>query len=411
MRAHTNTTLRPGTGRRQVVDGVLFLLQANPLLQGRRQLRVFRTDSRFQELRDDASFTETELLSILSAFSELGKHRVRWDVSNSPLPKRETVAQEVGAARKLWTPWPSADDVAGGEALNQGHLQEGSTHDSPERAEEEVVDDTEGEASENDENDMEVDGESEEDGVDLPDVALRDPAPDDRLTAEQKKAKVPVVGTFLKWNFVVHTNKQCQDISNRACFVPWGPMETARFVVDRLGVDWGKDSGKETSDSASTLKAILVEGDAKTLSPYTIVKDADHNLIGKVELVLVDPPFGLNKHQPKSSSQWDLPRKRWTEDDVVQAVEQINAADLLPNPRKKGENGSHFSVAVYILLEDLVKHVDALDAWGKKYHFLWGGTSPSPLAATETRPYLLARSHRATVSTSSSRSSTTGKRQ
>ena len=108
----------------------------------------------------------------------------------------------------------------------------------------------------------------------------------------------------------------------------------ARWIAGRLGVEFGSADGKELASKCQAINAAVAAADALTGGVYSAIPT-----YGRITLVVVDPPFGLDK------GQWDKPKLAWTKDQFVQFLGFVCGA---PATSKDG-----FCVAVYTTEERL----------------------------------------------------------
>lgn len=150
----------------------------------------------------------------------------------------------------------------------------------------------------------------------------------------------------------------------RAAFVPWGPMEIARFLVPRLGVDFGRDSGPKTASEAKEVHTWLLQGDAVKAETYEALVALGGTFRNRTfELILVDPPFGLKKHSV-GDDDWDAPGKRWGHEQVKALLKALHTKGLLK------PLDTAFSVAVYLQMEDIGGVVNDIKKWAAEVDFL-----------------------------------------
>ena len=117
----------------------------------------------------------------------------------------------------------------------------------------------------------------------------------------------------------------------------------ARWLVGRLGLDLGVADAGALASKCETVHAATAAADALKGGVYEAIPT-----YGPITLVIVDPPFGLNK------GHWDKPELAWGHTHFVKFLEFVCKA---PSISKEG-----FCVAVYTM-EDLV--VDVLAAFEK----------------------------------------------
>ena len=128
----------------------------------------------------------------------------------------------------------------------------------------------------------------------------------------------------------------------------WQPESIAQFLARRSGVDFCDDScyAYERAETVptSTSRVSIIWGDAKLASTYAGVGSL---LKGdSVELVLLDPPFGLNKH---GAEAWDTADGKWTPSrDVLNYLQGV--------PLR-----STFCLGIYCQVEDIGRWVEALE--------------------------------------------------
>ncbi|CAD7704583.1 unnamed protein product, partial [Ostreobium quekettii] len=135
----------------------------------------------------------------------------------------------------------------------------------------------------------------------------------------------------------------------RSAFVPWGPMELARFVTPRLGVDFGDDSGPTISQKAKEVSTLILHGNATRAETYAPIRERLTRW--RLECVVVDPPFGLGKHS-QADDPWD--DRAWTSSEMRGVLNALKDAGLLP------EETQAWSVAIYLKMEDIGRMVEEL---------------------------------------------------
>ena len=128
----------------------------------------------------------------------------------------------------------------------------------------------------------------------------------------------------------------------------WQPESIAQFLARRSGVDFCADdcNAYESAATVPTARCLvsIVCGDAKLVSTYACVESLLHG--DSVELVLLDPPFGLGKHGLTES--WDTADQKWTpSNDVLNCLEKV--------PLR-----STFCLGVYCQVEDIGRWLGAL---------------------------------------------------
>ena len=130
--------------------------------------------------------------------------------------------------------------------------------------------------------------------------------------------------------------------------VEWKPETIAQFLARRSGVDFCNDDCEiyQRADTVPTgvRRISVVCGDATLASTYTCVESL---LSGdSVELVLLDPPFGLGKHG--ASESWDTADQKWKPTkDILGYLQEV--------PLR-----STFCLAIYCQVEDIGRWLDAL---------------------------------------------------
>lgn len=110
----------------------------------------------------------------------------------------------------------------------------------------------------------------------------------------------------------------------------WWNSVDAMWIVRRLGVVWrgsNDDKVNHVSTQAFLFEADSLSEDALKERHKMLVAEEGYNL-AKASLVVIDPPFGLNKHSGSSTGgDWDsLP---WSGDDVVTCLKAYEAAGFL----------------------------------------------------------------------------------
>lgn len=141
---------------------------------------------------------------------------------------------------------------------------------------------------------------------------------------------------------------ECMD--HAQSLVSFNPHSIAQYLARRSGVDF---RDKRVAWDGATQEGwdvglSIVRDDAMERSAYDAV---ERLLVGRqVELVLVDPPFGLQKHGDES---WDLPQRKW-----VPAT--FPAAALAGLPFFAG----HFNIAVYCMHQDIGEWMRVLNRAG-----------------------------------------------
>ena len=155
---------------------------------------------------------------------------------------------------------------------------------------------------------------------------------------------------FLQW--VAERKEEGDDA--RARFVPWGAPELSRYIVPRLGIDFGFNSGKKTAELGVGVEMILLMADAKEKATYRHLQAK--NVVP--DLIYIDPPFGINKHSP-GDDKWDEPHMKWGYREVQEVLEGLEANKLLPH-------SSGFCLVVYMCMEDIGEFINQMEAWGKE---------------------------------------------
>ena len=130
----------------------------------------------------------------------------------------------------------------------------------------------------------------------------------------------------------------------------WSPKTCADYLAPRLGLEMDR-RGESPIREAPTVALAVVEGDAYSATPYAAVKSIQGPL-PPFETVIIDPPFGLDKHQ-KPMESWDAPRKKWGPAHLRFVVEQVKEKELMYPGR--------FSVAMYCLVQDVGTLVTAME--------------------------------------------------
>ena len=133
-----------------------------------------------------------------------------------------------------------------------------------------------------------------------------------------------------------------------AC-LEWQPQSIAQFLARRSGIDFCEDDcvAYESAESVPTIttRLSIICGDAKLVSTYAHVESLLNG--DSVELVLLDPPFGLDKHGQNET--WDSADQKWTPSgDILSYLEKV---PLRPT----------FCLGVYCQVEDIGKWVEALE--------------------------------------------------
>ena len=120
----------------------------------------------------------------------------------------------------------------------------------------------------------------------------------------------------------------------------------ARWIAARLGVEFGMADGKALAQKCETIFTGTAAADALTGGVYEAIPT-----YGPITLVVVDPPFGLNK------GQWDKPALGWGHDQFFQFLGFVCRA---PATSKEG-----FCVAVYTTEERLPELEAAFEEAGR----------------------------------------------
>ena len=110
----------------------------------------------------------------------------------------------------------------------------------------------------------------------------------------------------------------------------WWNSVDAMWIVRRLGVVWRgskEDPVNHVSTQSFLFEADSLSEDALKERHKMLVAEEGYNL-AKASLVIIDPPFGLNKHSGSSTGgDWDsLP---WSGDDVVTCLKAYEASGFL----------------------------------------------------------------------------------
>lgn len=126
------------------------------------------------------------------------------------------------------------------------------------------------------------------------------------------------------------------------------PTEIAHWVARRTGVDFvNPDSFDAQSRQVKVSTAIRCRD---ALLPSSYDAHAHEGLRGTVELVLIDPPFGKDKHKGDGGGDWDTLENKWA---PSPAILEVIHPDLL--------HPEHYCVAVYCQYQDIEDWRRALD--------------------------------------------------
>lgn len=111
----------------------------------------------------------------------------------------------------------------------------------------------------------------------------------------------------------------------------WWEAVGPEHIVHRLGVHWRED---ETSPVESTkVTAVLIEGDS--LSEEGMKQRREHLLseasykVQACQLAIIDPPFGLKKHEKAAAGSGNWDDKPWTDDDLKCCVMAMKNSGFL----------------------------------------------------------------------------------
>lgn len=132
--------------------------------------------------------------------------------------------------------------------------------------------------------------------------------------------------------------------SSTDLFMNWSDLSIAQFVARRSGVDFVTDAAtaRAVADRVFNVRLSIVCGDARLLSTYTQIEEHLEGIA--VNLVLVDPPFGVGKHGPRES--WDS--EKWSPSaDILGYLDKVPLASV-------------FAVALYVLYQDVGAWIEAL---------------------------------------------------
>lgn len=126
----------------------------------------------------------------------------------------------------------------------------------------------------------------------------------------------------------------------------WSNVAIAHFIARRSGVDFvaNDTSAASLAKSCVSVRVSVLHGPALRVSTY---KEAN-NLVDNVgfELVLIDPPFGQNKHGRRES--WDTPQNKWQPSaDVLGCLSSVKLRPV-------------FCLAIYVLYQDVGAWIEAL---------------------------------------------------
>ena len=164
--------------------------------------------------------------------------------------------------------------------------------------------------------------------------------------------------------------------------IAWHPKACAEYLLPRLGLEMSDTMRESPVTGTPVVQADLValavvQGDALLPAPYAAVRSIRGDL-PPFETIIIDPPFGLEKHQQPHES-WDAPRNKWGLRQLKIVIEQVKEKGLMWPGR--------FSVAMYCLVQDvggLVAGMRELDDFKgfvvycferEQYAFLRKGTS------------------------------------
>ena len=103
----------------------------------------------------------------------------------------------------------------------------------------------------------------------------------------------------------------------------WWCAVGPEWIAHRLGVHWWSGEGPRKVVS-SRCKAILIEGDS--LSEDSLSDRRKYIEVEAVwdlppaQLVIMDPPFGLNKHEKAAAGSGDWDKRAWSGQDVARCI-------------------------------------------------------------------------------------------
>jgi hypothetical protein len=111
----------------------------------------------------------------------------------------------------------------------------------------------------------------------------------------------------------------------------WWEAVGPEHIVHRLGVHWREDN---TSPVESTkVTAVLIEGDS--LSEDGMKQRREHLKseacfkVHPAQLIIIDPPFGLKKHENAAAGSGNWDDHPWTDDDLTRCITAMKSAGFL----------------------------------------------------------------------------------
>ena len=296
----------------------------------RKLQRSLEDEVAFTRLQSGACLATKDICDVLMAFHALPSRNWRWDIYNAPRPHTRD-AEPRDRAPPPWVPGrrPPDSPLDDEASTDDGEAEEGTASKVPKVGKR---------------------------------LRYRQPTEDQDMLADSKYVPAPRPSPYETFHsFItredIRNDGMLQARRTSASFVPWPPLQVARWVLPRLGLDYGEEFRGCPSRNAKNLRAVLVEGDAKAASPYSVA--------GRwrgVELVLIDPPFGLGKHGDVGDV-WDEPGRRWKGEDVRLVLERLAAAEMLPLTTAREPSARHFNVAVYATHEGVEDMRQSIEAW------------------------------------------------